>query len=356
MSTGCYDFFQCVVVAKDSRPARNHSGSQHYTDMVATPFMTSNADMNVIFVGKSHGQPRTLNLNAAMIAGLFLGVVAVVLAVGWGGYRFAMERVAAAEPTESELVAEWQAKLQEQKAEMDRVRQNVDLQIDALTLRLGRIQGSLLRLDALGQRFVESGIVTSDEFNFDQPAAVGGPEEGGLQADSFSAPELTDMIDQVEAQIDDREKQLRLLEKVASRQKLEDELYVQGRPITWGWLSSKYGYRSDPFTGKRTWHSGVDLAGKDGSDIIAVASGVVTYADERYGYGNLVEIDHGEGLVTRYAHAKAIKVKVGEIVQKGQSVALMGSTGRSTGPHVHFEVIRNGKPENPEKYIRRASR
>jgi len=318
--------------------------------------MTPNDDMNVIFVGKSHGQSRSIPLNAASVAGIVLLVLAVILAAGWGGYRAAMSQVAAAQPQESELVSEWQEKLRDQQAEVARVRENVQQQIDALTLRLGRIQGSLLRLDALGQRFVESGMVTSDEFNFDQPAAVGGPEEGILPADSFSAPELTEMIDQIEMQIEDREKQLRLLDKVASRQKLEDELYVQGRPITWGWLSSKYGYRSDPFTGKRTWHAGVDLAGKDGSDIIAVAGGVVTYADERYGYGNLVEIDHGDGLVTRYAHAKATKVQVGNVVQKGQGIALMGSTGRSTGPHVHFEVIRNGKPENPEKYIQRASR
>lgn len=318
--------------------------------------MKPNDDMNVIFVGKSHGQPRSIPLNAAAIAGFVFLVVAVILAALWGGYRIALIQVAAETPTESELVSEWQGKLRDQQAEVVRVRENVQQQIDALTLRLGRIQGSLLRLDALGQRFVESGIVASDEFNFDKPAAVGGPEEDMLPADSFSAPELTEMINQIELQIEDREKQLRLLDKVASRQKLEDELYVQGRPITWGWLSSKYGYRSDPFTGKRTWHAGVDLAGKDGSDIIAVAGGVVTYADERYGYGNLVEIDHGDGLVTRYAHAKTIKVNVGDVVQKGQEVALMGSTGRSTGPHVHFEVIRNGKPENPEKYIQRASR
>ncbi|WP_372964924.1 M23 family metallopeptidase [Marinobacter sp.] len=318
--------------------------------------MTPNDDMNVIFVGKSHGQHRSIPLNAASVISIIFIVLAVISAAAWAGYQAAMGQVSAAEPQESELVSQWQQKLNEQQAEVDRVREEVGHQIDALTLRLGRIQGSLLRLDALGQRFVESGLVASDEFNFDKSAAMGGPEEELLPADSFSAPELTKMIDQIEKQIEDREKQLRLLEKVASREKLEDELYVQGRPITWGWLSSKYGYRSDPFTGKRTWHGGVDLAGKDGSDIIAVASGVVTYADERYGYGNLVEIDHGDGLVTRYAHAKTIKVNVGDIVQKGQVVALMGSTGRSTGPHVHFEVIRNGKPENPEKYIRRASR
>jgi len=318
--------------------------------------MTPNDDMNVIFVGKRHGQSKAVALNGGVLAGLIFLVLALILAAGWAGYQVAVTKAAAEQPTESELVAEWRSKLEQQKAQLARVREDVQQQVDALTLRLGQIQGRMLRLDALGQRFMESGLVASDEFNFDQPPAVGGPEELGLAGDSYSAPELTEMIFQLERQLEDREKQLRLLDKVSSRQKLEDERYVQGRPITWGWLSSKYGYRSDPFTGKRTWHGGVDLAGKDGSDIIAVASGVVTWAGERYGYGNLVEVDHGDGLVTRYAHAKAVKVKIGDVVQKGQVVALMGSTGRSTGPHVHFEVIRNGKTEDPVKYIQRASR
>ncbi|WP_288371969.1 M23 family metallopeptidase [uncultured Marinobacter sp.] len=318
--------------------------------------MTPNDDMNVIFVGKRHGQSKAVALNGGVLAGLIFLVLALILAAGWAGYQVAVTKAAAEQPTESELVAEWRSKLEQQKAQLARVREDVQQQVDALTLRLGQIQGRMLRLDALGQRFMESGLVASDEFNFDQPPAVGGPEELGLAGDSYSAPELTEMIFQLERQLEDREKQLRLLDKVSSRQKLEDERYVQGRPITWGWLSSKYGYRSDPFTGKRTWHGGVDLAGKDGSDIIAVASGVVTWAGERYGYGNLVEVDHGDGLVTRYAHARTVKVKIGDVVQKGQVVALMGSTGRSTGPHVHFEVIRNGKTEDPVKYIQRASR
>lgn len=318
--------------------------------------MTPNDDMNVIFVGKRHGQSKAVALNGGVLAGLIFLVLALILAAGWAGYQVAVTKAAAEQPTESELVAEWRSKLEQQKAQLARVREDVQQQVDALTLRLGQIQGRMLRLDALGQRLMESGLVASDEFNFDQPPAVGGPEELGLAGDSYSAPELTEMIFQMERQLEDREKQLRLLDKVSSRQKLEDERYVQGRPITWGWLSSKYGYRSDPFTGKRTWHGGVDLAGKEGSDIISVAAGVVTWAGERYGYGNLVEVDHGDGLVTRYAHAKAVKVKIGDVVQKGQVVALMGSTGRSTGPHVHFEVIRNGKTEDPVKYIQRASR
>lgn len=317
--------------------------------------MKSNDDMNVIFVGKRHGRSRAIALNLGAIAGLVFLVLALLLAAGWAGYQIAVAKAEAREPTESELVTTWQSKLQEQRAEVARVREDVQQQVDALTLRLGEMQGRLLRLDALGQRFVESGLVGSDEFNFDQPAAVGGPEDS-MGGDSYSAQELTDMIQQLERTLDDREKQLRLLDKVASQNKLEDELYLQGRPITWGWLSSPYGYRTDPFTGKRRWHAGVDLAGKEGSDIITVGAGVVTFAGDRFGYGNLVEVDHGDGLVTRYAHAKTVKVETGDVVQKGQVVALMGSTGRSTGPHVHFEVIRNGKTENPEKYIQRASR
>lgn len=317
--------------------------------------MNTEDDMNIILVGKHHGKSRVVALNGKVLVGGAVLAVALLVAAGWGGYRAAMAQAEAAQPTPSELVAHWQQKLAAQQEQLAQVEEEVQQQVDALTLRLGEMQGRLLRLDALGQRFVESGLVASEEFNFDEPAAVGGPEEGGAK-ESFTAPALTDMIERLEAQLEDREQQLRLLDKLASRQKLEDEMYLEGRPITWGWLSSKYGYRSDPFTGKRTWHAGVDLAGKEGSDIISVAGGVVTWAGERYGYGNLVEIDHGDGLVTRYGHCKTIKVSVGDVVQKGQVIALMGSTGRSTGPHVHFEVLQNGRSKDPLKYISRASR
>ncbi|HTN32559.1 MAG TPA: M23 family metallopeptidase [Marinobacter sp.] len=312
-------------------------------------------DMNIILIGKRHGKSRVLTLNASMVAGGAFLVSALLIVSGWIGYQAALSNAALAEPTPSELVAKWRHHLAEQKAELATVEQNVQQNVDALTLRLGEMQGRLLRLDALGQRFVESGLAASDEFNFNEPAAVGGPE-GPTSTESFTAPDLTSMIKRLELQIDDREQQLRLLDKLASRQRLDDEMYVEGRPITWGWLSSKYGYRSDPFTGKRTWHGGVDLAGKEGSDIISVAGGVVTWAGDRSGYGNLVEVDHGDGLVTRYGHCKTVKVKVGDVIQKGQVIALMGSTGRSTGPHVHFEVISNGRTTDPEKYMARASR
>jgi len=314
---------------------------------------TSEDTMNIILVGKHHGKSRVLALNGKLAVGLGGLALGLLIAAGWGGYQAAVSQAEAAQPTPSELVEHWQSKLSDQKQELARVRENAQQQIDALTLRLGEMQGRLLRLDALGQRFVESGLVASEEFDFSEPPAVGGPESPSLK-DSYSIPALTDMIDRLDNQLSDREQQLRLLDKLASRKKIEDERYVEGRPITWGWLSSNYGYRTDPFNGKRAWHDGVDLAGKEGSDIIAVAAGVVTWAGDRYGYGNLVEIDHGDGLTTRYGHCKEVEVKVGDVVQKGQVIGLMGSTGRSTGPHVHFEVRKNGRSTDPSKYIARA--
>lgn len=312
--------------------------------------------MNIIFVSKSGGQSRSVRFNLPLIITTLVLIAGVVIGAGWAGYRLGL---VAPEPVSygasPSLVKSWEARLHEQETHLHDLRQTTGQQVDALTLRLGQMQGRLLRLDALGQRLVESARLDNGEFDFNQTPAVGGPEQGAT-GESFTTPELTAMIDRLEMRISDREQQLRLLDQLISQARLEDERFVAGRPITWGWLSSRYGYRSDPFTGKRTWHDGVDLAGKEGSDIIAVAAGVVTFAGDRYGYGNLVEIDHGDGLVTRYGHCKTVKVSVGDVVQKSQVVALMGSTGRSTGPHVHFEVRRNGKSQNPEDYIQRASR
>lgn len=319
-------------------------------------WMNPERDMNIILVSKKHGQSRVLSVRLPL-AILTLSLVAVVAGgSSWLGYQVGQsEDVEVSTELSSEVVGVWKQRLSQQQDELADLETLTRQQVDALTLRLGEMQGRLLRLDAMGQRFVESGLIASDEFDFDQPAAVGGPEET-MPGESYSTPELNEMIAQLDARIRDREQQLRLLDSLISRKQLEDERFIAGRPITWGWLSSRYGYRTDPFNGRRTWHDGVDLAGKEGSDIIAVAAGVVTYAGDRHGYGNLVEIDHGDGLVTRYGHCKTIEVAVGDIVQKGQVVALMGSTGRSTGPHVHFEVLRNGKSQNPEHYIQRASR
>ncbi|MEX1265589.1 MAG: M23 family metallopeptidase, partial [Woeseia sp.] len=153
-------------------------------------------------------------------------------------------------------------------------------------------------------------------------------------------------------QLDSREAQLGVLESVLLTQNLSDRVRPQGRPVKTGWMSSYFGRRTDPFTGKPATHRGVDFAGKAGAEIVAVADGVVTWSSPRYGYGELVEINHGNGYATRYAHNSENLVAVGEEVRKGQTVALMGETGRATGPNLHFEVLHRGQRVNPVTFIR----
>jgi len=163
--------------------------------------------------------------------------------------------------------------------------------------------------------------------------------------------DLNSELAQLSSQLKRRELELNMLDEVLVNEEISATSQVRGRPVTWGWMSSAFGNRVDPISGKNAWHSGVDFAGRDGSDVIAVASGVVTFAGERYGYGKLVEISHANGYVTRYAHHKALRVQSGEVVKKGQVIGVMGSSGRSTGPHVHFEVLKNGRTVDPARYV-----
>jgi murein DD-endopeptidase MepM/ murein hydrolase activator NlpD len=164
-------------------------------------------------------------------------------------------------------------------------------------------------------------------------------------------PILTNMLDHLSDQLADRERQLGALENLILTRELRSEVYPQGRPVQTGFISSFYGERVDPFTGYTSFHPGVDFAGDAGAQVQSVATGVVTWAGDRSGYGNLVEVTHGNGLVTRYGHNASLLVRVGETVQKGQALALVGSTGHSTGPHVHFEVLRNGSAVDPMAFI-----
>ncbi|MCW8944809.1 MAG: M23 family metallopeptidase [Sedimenticola sp.] len=224
--------------------------------------------------------------------------------------------------------------------------------LDALALRLGQMQSHILRINALGERLAKLGKLDEGEFNFDEE-----PARGGLESEETAqSVSLTDLVTEMEALsqvISDREHKLNLMEGLIRNSRLSDELVPSGRPVEKGWVSSKYGYRNDPFSGKKAFHRGVDVAGKKDSNVIAVASGIVTWIGKKSGFGQLVELTHSNGYVTRYGHNSKILVEVGELVTKGQPIALMGSSGRSTGPHVHFEIAKNGKTVNPTKYLRK---
>ncbi len=221
---------------------------------------------------------------------------------------------------------------------------------DYYAKRLGQLQAESIRLTALTEKLAEIAGVDVSEFQLDALPALGGIEEEGvsLSPELFKI-EMTHLTDKFSKQ----DKQLTNIQNLFLTRDSITSAIPQGRPIDGGWLSSSYGYRIDPFNGKKTFHSGIDFAAKEGTEVIAVADGIVSFIGERNGYGELIEIDHGNGYVTRYAHNEKIIVKTGDRIKKSEAIALLGSTGRSTGPHVHFEVLREGTKIDPYKFVNR---
>ncbi len=304
--------------------------------------------MNVLLVSKRLGGSGCLSLDRGKIVAIAAVVfIALPVLALYGGYQLG-RKDAPVDPLA--LATAVNAELDKQQAEISEAKRVADENLNALTLRLGKMQAHVIRLDALGQRLTRSAGLDSGEFDFSTPPAQGGPEEAAtgttIKVDDFMA-----QLNELSKQLDDRDKQLNVLESMIMNRNLQAEVLPAGRPIAKGWQSSAYGIRNDPFTGKPEFHKGVDLAGKDGSEIMSVAAGVVTWSGKRYGYGNMVEVNHGNGYVTRYGHCKETLVKVGDTIKKGQLIARMGSTGRSTGPHVHFEVWVNGRTVDPGKYL-----
>lgn len=279
----------------------------------------------------------------------------LVIGVGtmWLGYEYGREsQIVVSDPDQANLILK--ASLEQQQDLLADTRQTVRNHLDALALRLGELQSHILRLDALGEQLVEQGKLDPEEFNFSESPARGGLDEPSAM-ESVAVSDLVSDMEQVSQMLDDQEQRLGLLSDLLVSAKVHNEMSPQGKPVAKGWISSYYGKRKDPFSGKNAFHHGIDIAGKKDSEIMAVASGLVTWAGERSGFGYLVEIMHADGYSTKYAHNSKIFVKVGDLVSKGQVIGLMGSSGRSTGPHVHFEMSYNGKTINPLKYIKKKS-
>lgn len=306
--------------------------------------------MNVIVFSKRFGKARQFELGRPLAMTVTIATVVVVLAgVLFAGIQLGRSGLVL---NPAAQVTEWGAKLEQQRTEVAAARRDLQERLDALTSRVGQMNAHVIRLDALGRRLTEMANLDKGEFNFDSEPAVGGPE-GLVESATVAAPDLTAMLDDLTNQIRDRERQLSVLESMISTRNLSRQVVPDGRPVLQGWISSNFGYRADPFTGRNAYHRGIDFAGPAGSQVVAVASGVVTYSKDRFGYGRTVEINHGNGYVTRYAHNQRALVAVGDTVQKGQAIALMGSTGRSTGPHLHFEVLKQGRAVDPMTFVRR---
>lgn len=308
--------------------------------------------MNVVIFGKGFGKPRQLNLSGAAVVAVGAAFSTVVAAAAFvGGYLFSAANGSGISFSDAESMT---ARLTDERIAIEEIRQQTEDKLDALAIRIGQMNARVIRLDALGRRLTEMADISAEEFDFDSEPAMGGPEEPTLMSGSAAVPGVLTAMAELGNQLDSREAQLSVLENVIMNKNLSERVYPKGRPVRSGWMSSYYGRRTDPFTGKPAMHRGVDFAGKEGAEIIAVADGIVSWSAPRYGYGEMVEIRHGNGYATRYAHNAENLVEVGQEVRKGDVVALMGDTGRATGPNLHFEVLHRGLRVNPSKFIQQA--
>lgn len=306
-------------------------------------------DMNIIIVGKRHSAPFRIDLDSRRGRALAAAAVAGC-ALFCAGIGFAMALLLDDPRARNlEQVAAMRAQLTQQRAALVSLDADSHRDLDALALQLGKLQAQATRLNALGERLTQVGKLDDGEFDFASAPAMGGPEEpaSGLVA----ALPIQQGVDALRAAFDQQEAQLDVLENLLRDRKIDNALLPRGMPVAQGYISSGFGARSDPFDGHSATHLGLDFDSPFGADVMAVADGVVTWSGERSGYGNVVEIDHGNGYMTRYAHNSANLAQVGARVRAGQPIALVGSTGRSTGPHCHFEVWLDGKPLNPLAFV-----
>lgn len=309
--------------------------------------------MKIILINDKHGRSRSVEIGrwsraflSLCCLGLPLGLIATGYIAGQDSEARSM-RGASLDTLENEL--------ERQSGDFQDLKGTTGHQLQAMTVNLAELQARMTRIDALGQHLTAMADLQEGEFDFSQAPAVGGPMAGEFKVD-FTATNLDSELERFEARLENREQQLQILETLLHNRSLEEQFSLSGKPVEKGWISSYFGKRTDPFTGKPSMHNGIDFAGKDGSNILAVAGGVVTWTGARTGYGDMVEISHGDGYVTRYAHNKKNLVQPGDVVRKGDVIALMGSSGRSTGAHVHYEVYKHGRPVDPSSYVARNQR
>lgn len=251
-------------------------------------------------------------------------------------------------------LATTQSKYQQQEQAVISLRAETNYKVALFAKKVGEMQAEINRLNMLGGQLAKTANLTRDEFDFSKkPSSINAADNDNPQAVDLLG--LLEKMDLLSLELNNRAHQLSLLETLLVNHNITNEVILKGRPTVQRgtWLSSPYGIRKDPFTGKATMHKGIDFAGKSGMNIIATGAGIVTWAGKRSGYGLMVEINHGNGISTRYAHAKKILTQEGDVVGKGQTIAVMGNTGRSTGPHVHYEVLKSGRQINPKRYIYR---
>ncbi len=301
--------------------------------------------MQIIIVDQRLSRARTVTVDKRVLLAVATGLLSAVLLVAVGLYAITF-RVAAGVriPVVHEIVAFVM------RDEVARNEQFVRDNVTAMARKLGEMQAQLMRLDALGERVARMSGIRPEEFSFKELPGRGGAEP---TADSraMTLAELRNELERIARGVEHRADYMDIIESELVSAQVRRALLPQNTPVSEGFVGSGYGMRTDPFTGQLAMHAGVDFAAPIGTPVFAAAGGVVASAEKNPVFGNMVKIDHGNGLSTLYAHASKLVVKAGDIVKRGQKIAEVGSTGRSTGPHLHFEVHVNGVPRNPSKFL-----
>lgn len=298
--------------------------------------------MNIILVSGRSAKACSLTLNARHIAGMAAGVMLAIVAIA-GALNFVILRFAPDLPFLQDRIS-----LQQQTRQQQNESYMHD-KVNAMAKRLGEMQAQLLRLDTLGERLAKLAGIRPQDFQFNEPPGRGGAPST-LPNRDFTLNELAKQVDRFTQQVDDRGDKLSVLESLFTLENARKKLIPTMLPVLGGY-NSNFGWRIDPFTGQHSHHEGIDFSGGVGAPILAAAGGVVVYAEYHPQYGNMIEIDHGNDLITRYAHASRMHVKVGDMVLRGAKIAEIGNTGRSTGAHLHFEVRRHGVAVNPAQFL-----
>jgi murein DD-endopeptidase MepM/ murein hydrolase activator NlpD len=302
--------------------------------------------MNIILVSERLAKARTITVGlpqfALLAAGLAVSVVLVAAAMNYVMLRFAADFNV---PYLQTML------LSAQQAQHEKTQSYLRENLNAMAIKLGQMQAQLVRLDTVGERLAKLAGFNPQDLVFNELPGRGGAVSS-LPSQDLSLTDFTRQLDFLTRQVDDRGDKLGILESLFTVDSAKKKLIPTMLPVEGGWYSSNYGWRIDPFTGQRAFHEGLDVMAEQGVTIRAAAGGVVVYSEFHPQYGNMVEIDHGNDLITRYAHASLRMVKVGDVVLRGAKIGEVGRTGRATGTHLHFEVRQRGAPVNPTQFLR----
>ncbi len=307
--------------------------------------MAGERPVNIILVSNNLARTRSITVSWRHYAlGVLFGIVLLVGLATVLNYVVLRYAKATNHPWLQSIV------LTDQRKEAERAQFFMQENISAMALKVGELQGQLLRLDGLGEKLAKIAGLKPQELPAKDPGRGGA--ESTLPPRAWTVEEFAREVASLTRMVEERTDQLSVLEALLVQDSVNKKFLPSFAPVDTAQFTSNFGYRIDPFTGAQTFHEGIDFHGDTGTAVVAAASGKVVSAEWHTQYGKMVEIDHGNGLISLYAHASRLGVKEGDLVVRGQKIAEIGSTGRSTGPHLHFEVRLNGVPQNPARFLR----